>query len=151
MVIWAPKEMSRQPQIMGATASLAPPQPPNAPGPFALSSPGVVDSVLEGAGGRVVNRGNQSVVLEYPNVESACRAAMAGSGAVRAIQHSGEARVRQAILEALSPFRTEAGSYRMHNTFHYLIAKKIPRADHGPNFGPEGLAGKGSLYIYFWR
>ena len=50
MVIWAPKEMSEQPRIMGATTALAPPQPPNAPGPFALSSPGVVDSVLEGAG-----------------------------------------------------------------------------------------------------
>jgi hypothetical protein len=47
---------------------------------------------------------------------------MAGSAGVRAIQHSGEARVREAILERLEACRVASGGYRFENHFRYLIA-----------------------------
>jgi hypothetical protein len=47
---------------------------------------------------------------------------LAGSGGVRAVQHSGELRVRQAIVEALQEFRSTDG-YRMENRFRFGIAQ----------------------------
>ena len=129
MVIWAPREESQLPRIMAAISALAPPQPRDGPGPFALSAPGVMESVLEAAGLRPLDRGAVPIVLDYPDAEAACRAMMAGSGAVRAIQHSGEERVWQVILEALEEFRVgTAGQpdsgcgYRTEHRFRFVIA-----------------------------
>jgi len=122
LVIWAPRDQSQQPRIMAAISALAPPQPPEAPGPFALSAPGRVEAVLEAAGLRTTERGEASIVVAYPDADAACRAMMAGSAGVRAVQHSGEDRVRQAILEALEPFRMETGGYRLENRFRFVIA-----------------------------
>jgi hypothetical protein len=41
---------------------------------------------------------------------------------VRAIQHAGEHRASEVIARAIAPFRLSSGSYRMQNTFVYLIA-----------------------------
>lgn len=122
LVIWAPRDQSQQPRIMAAISVLAPPQPPEAPGPFALSARGRVEAVLEAAGLQTMERGEAPIVVAYPDAEAACRAMMAGSGGVRAVQHSGEDRVRQAILEALEEFRVETGGYRLENRFRFVIA-----------------------------
>jgi SAM-dependent methyltransferase len=123
MVIWAPPNESQQTSVMAAIAALATPQPPGAPGPFALSAPGVAESVLEEAGLRLVDKGEVPVMAVYPDAEAACRVMMAGSAGVRAIQHSGEERVRQAILERLEAFRVASDGYRFENRFRYLIAE----------------------------
>jgi SAM-dependent methyltransferase len=122
MVIWAPREESQQSRVMAAINALAPPQPPGAPGPFALSPPGVAESVLEAAGLRLMDRGEVPVVVDYLDAEAACRVMMAGSGGVRAIEHVGEERVRQVILGALEEFRVGTGGYRFENRFRFLIA-----------------------------
>jgi SAM-dependent methyltransferase len=122
LVIWAPPDQSQQPRIMAAISALAPPQQPDAPGPFALSAPGRVEAVLEAAGLRPLERGEAPMVVAYPDAAAACQAMMAGSAGVRAVQHSGEDRVRQAILAALEEFRAETGGYRLENRFQFVIA-----------------------------
>jgi SAM-dependent methyltransferase len=122
MVTFLPPGESQQSKVMAAISALAPPQPPNAPGPFALSSLSVMESVVEAAGLRLLDRDEITVVLEYPDADAACRAMMAGSGGVRAIQHVGAERVRQVILGALEPFRVETGAYRFENRFRLVIA-----------------------------
>jgi hypothetical protein len=126
MVIWAPPNESQQPRVMAAIAALAPPQPPGAPGPFALSAPGVAESVLEEAGLRLVDQGEAPVMAVYPDAEAACRVMMAGSAGVRAIQQVGEERVRRAIMERLEAFRVASGGYRFENRFRFLIAESAP-------------------------
>ena len=121
VVVWAPPEQSQQPRVMAAISALAPPQPTDAPGPFALSKPGVLESALLSAGLYVVDEGEVPIVVNYPDGDTACRAMMAGSGGVRAVQHSGEERVRQTILQALEAYRTGTG-YRMENRFRFVIA-----------------------------
>lgn len=122
MVVFSPPGESQQPRVMAAISALAPPLPPDASGPFSLSGPGVVEAVVEAAGLRLIDRDKITVVLHYPDAEAACRAMMAGSGGMRAIQHVGEERVRQATLGALEPFRVEAGGYRFENHFRLVIA-----------------------------
>lgn len=122
MVMFSPTGESQQPRVMAVISALAPSQPPGAPGPFALSDPGVAEAVVEAAGLRLVDRDEITVVLHYPDAEAVCRAMMAGSGGMRAIQHVGAERVRQVTLGALEPFRVETGGYRFENRFRFVIA-----------------------------
>jgi hypothetical protein len=98
-VIFLPPEESQQTRIMAAIGALAPPQSPGGPGPFALSEPGAVESALQAAGLRPIDAGEVPIVLSYPEAETACRAFLAGGGSARAIQHSGEERVRRAMRD----------------------------------------------------
>ncbi len=122
IVVFAPREESQQPKIMAAIAALAPPRAPGGPGPFALSAPGTLESIVEAAGLRAVEQGASVVVLAYATAEDACRAFLAGGTAGRALQHSGEARVLQALREVLEEFRVGAGGYRVENHFRWVIA-----------------------------
>jgi SAM-dependent methyltransferase len=123
VVVWAPPAESQQPKIMAGIAALAPPLPPGGPGPFALSGAGVLDTVIEAAGLRALERGELRVVLDYPDADAVCRSMMAGSGGMRAVTAVGEERVREVILGMLDEFCVEAGGYRFANLFRYLIAE----------------------------
>jgi hypothetical protein len=59
----------------------------------------------------------------YPDLRTALRGLMAAGPAVKAINASGEDRTREAIAEAIVPFRSVSGGYRLENTFRYVIAK----------------------------
>jgi SAM-dependent methyltransferase len=123
IVIFSRPEESQQTRIMAAIAALTPPQSPKGPSPFALSSPGLLASVLEEAGLKCVDRAEVPIALRYATAETACRAFMAGGGGARAVQHSGEERVQQAIRQALEGFRVERGEYRIENRFQFVIAE----------------------------
>lgn len=124
IVIWAPREQSDHPRVMDAVSALAPPQPPNAPGPFALSEPGTLESLLAEASFREVDSAESTVAFEYSDTETACRALMSSGRTAGAVKHSGEEPVRQAILDALAPFRTDTGGYRLQNRFRFVIADR---------------------------
>lgn len=123
IAVWAPREQSQQSRVMAVISALAPPQPPEAPGPFALSDPGVLESALEGAGLQIVHRAEVPIVVEHPDEETAIRASLSSGGTARAVQHSGEERVRQAMHEALREFRTESRGIRLQNRFRFVIAE----------------------------
>jgi SAM-dependent methyltransferase len=122
MVIWAPREESQQTKTMAAIASLSPPVPPDTPGPFALSAPGLAESLLEAAGLRLVERGEVPAVFSFSDSATALTALTASGGSARAIQHSGEERVRETLMAALAEFTDETGVIRMRNRFRFLIA-----------------------------
>lgn len=123
MVVFSPPGDSQQTRIMAAISALAPLPLPGAPGPFALSAAGVVESRLEAAGLRVVERGEFAVALSFRTAEAACRAFMAGGVGANAIHCSGEERVREAIRKALEGFELGTGDYRIQNRFHFAIAE----------------------------
>lgn len=122
VAIFSPREESQQSRIMAAIGALAPSQLAGGPGPFALSAPGAAESALEAAGLQLLDRGEMSVVLTFPTVELASQAFLAGGTGARAIQHSGEERVRGAMREALAGFQTNTGDYRVENRFRFMIA-----------------------------
>ena len=61
-------------------------------------------------------------VWEYPDEETVRRGLLAPGPAVRAIDAAGEEAVGRAILDALAPYRTRDGRYRVENTFVYVVA-----------------------------
>jgi SAM-dependent methyltransferase len=125
MVIWAPREESQQTRVIEAIASLGPPVSPDAPGPFALSAPGRAESVLEAAGLHVLERGEVPTVFSFHDIETALTALTASGGAARAIQQSGEERVRETLRAALAELPDETGAIRMQNRFRFLIAAPV--------------------------
>ena len=43
--------------------------------------------------------------------------------AASGVGEAGEAAARAAVVDALAPFRTADGGYRLPNEYHYLIAR----------------------------
>jgi hypothetical protein len=70
----------------------------------------------------VTQRAEAETAWEYADDETALRGLLAPGPAVRAIEAAGEEAVRAGILEALAPFRTREGGYRLENTFVYVVA-----------------------------
>jgi hypothetical protein len=60
---------------------------------------------------------------QYPDEETVLRGLLSAGPAARAMQASGEAAVRDALLQALEPFKSPSGQYRLKNKYRYLIAK----------------------------
>jgi hypothetical protein len=58
----------------------------------------------------------------YPDLATALRGILSSGPGVRAIRTSGEARAMAAIAAAIEPFRSRPGTYRLANTYRYLIA-----------------------------
>jgi hypothetical protein len=61
---------------------------------------------------------------EFPDLTVALRGLLASGPVVLAIRTSGEEKVRAATTEAIAPFRTSAGGYRLENKFRYLLAER---------------------------
>jgi SAM-dependent methyltransferase len=122
IVVFLPPEKSGQTRIMAAIGALAPPLPPGGPGPFALSAPGAMESALQAAGLRSIDAGEFPIVMSFSDADTACKAFLAGGGSARAIQHSGEERIRRAMRDVLGGFRVETGEYRIENRFRFVIA-----------------------------
>ncbi|MFT3837485.1 MAG: class I SAM-dependent methyltransferase [Myxococcaceae bacterium] len=121
---WGAPERCEATPYLNALKSFMPPPPPGAPSPVALSAPGVLESLCRDAGLEAVKSGNLSCAFEYPDTVSALRGLLAAGPAVAAIARGGEGKVQAAVLEALAPYRTSAGGYRLENEFRFVIAKR---------------------------
>ncbi len=123
MVVWGRQEECQSGQVMMAMGPLMPPPPPGAVGLFALSAPGKIEGMMHEAGLQPVASGDVPVVYEWPDIELATRAFLASGPGERVIQIAGEQAVREAIRPVLESLRTETGSVRSANEFHYVIAR----------------------------
>ena len=123
IAVWGLPEETEALGFLKAMASLLPPPPPGAPGPFALSEPEALAAFVRQADLEPLRAGAVPCVWEYADLETALRGNLSSGPAVRAIQIAGEARVRDAVAESLAPFVQADGRYRLLNTFRYLIAQ----------------------------
>ncbi len=105
-----------------AVGSLMPPSDPGSPGPLSLSDPDALRATARQAGLEPGEIEEVDMPFVYPDLESAVRGVLSAGPAARAINFSGERRVRAAVVEALTPFRLSTGGYRIENRFRYLIA-----------------------------
>jgi len=93
--------------------------------PYALSSPGGLETALEGATGlRLTSVGEVTLAWTYPDAETTVRALLASAGGARSARAVGEQRVREAIEAALPPFRDPAGAVAIRNVFRYVVGVK---------------------------
>lgn len=122
MVIWGRAQDCEHAATLAAVGACLPP-PPGAGGPFALSEPGRVETLMQEAGLTPENSGEVSCPFEYPDEATALAAISSAGPVVRAVRHAGAEAVRQAILTSLIPYKLETGGYRQENRFRYVIAR----------------------------
>jgi SAM-dependent methyltransferase len=123
IVTWGPPEACGTARFIGSLGSLLPPPPPGAPGPFALSAPGVLEALLTDVGATAVGSGEVPTTWHYPDRDTLIRACLASGPSARAIEVAGEGRVADAVVEAHAPFTTETGAYAVPNTWRYVIGR----------------------------
>ena len=64
------------------------------------------------------------VTWAYRDAETAMRALLASAGGARSARAVGEARVREVLGEAMTPFTDDTGAVVMRNLFRYVVAVK---------------------------
>jgi SAM-dependent methyltransferase len=110
--------------LIGVLKPLLPPAPPGAPGPFALSEEAVLRRFATDAGLEPLGIFDVDSPWTYADEGAALRGLMSTGNAVRAMEHSGEAAVRDAYLKALTPFRRPDGSVKASAWFRCLLARR---------------------------
>ncbi len=108
--------------LIATLGKFLPPPPPGVPGPFALSTPGRVEGLLEQVGLVPLESFEVDCPFEFPDLETAVRGNISTGPAAVAIRQAGIRVVQRAIAEALAPFRMHEGGYRLRNRFRYVIA-----------------------------
>lgn len=119
---WGKPELCEAEAFLAALRPLLPPPLPGAPGPFALSADGALEALVEQAGLTPKSVADVDCPFEYPDLETLLRGFLSAGPSVKAIQVSGEARVRDDVAAAMAPFRLSSGRYRLENTFRFLVA-----------------------------
>jgi SAM-dependent methyltransferase len=105
-----------------ALSRFLPPIPPGAPGPMALSAPGVLDQLVERSGLTAIGAGYLQGQFEFPDEATMLRGQRSTLLAVLAERAVGAQAVEDAILSAYAPYRTTSGGYRLEVEWHYITA-----------------------------
>jgi SAM-dependent methyltransferase len=106
-----------------ALGALMPPAPPGAPGPFALSDEFKLKALASEAGLTPIDVVDVQCPWIYPSLQTALRAMLSAGPAERAIRNSSIERARDAVANAIAPYRKSSGEYHLNNKFRYLIAR----------------------------
>jgi SAM-dependent methyltransferase len=124
IVVFGREERNELAAVLGAIRSLLPAARSGAPGPTALSGPGVLDDLLASIGVRTVVYGVLEKAYEYPDLDTALRAIRSAGMTLLAERTAGEAAVNDAIARGLAPYRTHGGMYRLEVESRYIHATR---------------------------
>jgi ubiquinone/menaquinone biosynthesis C-methylase UbiE len=123
IAVWGPPEDCEAAGHLKAIGSLMPPPPPGMPGPFALSEEAKLKALATQGGLTPLTVVDVQCPWHYPNLETALKAMLSAGPVERAIRASSYERARDAIAEAIAPYRRPSGELHMNNKFRYLIAR----------------------------
>jgi SAM-dependent methyltransferase len=123
LAVWGRPEDCEAAAYLSALGKLLPPPPPGTGGPFALSDDVALRQLLSEAGMTANEVDDVDCPWVYKDAETALRGLLSAGPAVMAIQTSGEDRVRETALNALEPFKSASGGYRLENKFRYVVAR----------------------------
>ncbi len=99
------------------------PEPPSGDGPFGLSGEGALKDLVEQAGLNVIETGEVDLPFVYKDTEVFWRALISGGPPQAAKDIVGESALKEAVLEAVAPYMTDAGGVRLNNNaFQYITA-----------------------------
>jgi SAM-dependent methyltransferase len=121
--VWGNPERCDLEAMKRIVRSFMPARPPDAPAPPELWRPGVLESMATEAGLEPRTSFDVSWAFEYPDEETLGRGMMSAGGIAKLVGPTREAAVRRQIVEALAPYRTTDGGYRLENEFHFLVAR----------------------------
>ncbi|HSJ16803.1 MAG TPA: class I SAM-dependent methyltransferase [Solirubrobacterales bacterium] len=117
--VWGRPERCDLSAMLDAISKLRPER--DAPASPPLSKPGVLEGIATEAGLSPRTAFDFSYAIEYPDEEVLADRMLSAGGVVEAVRESREDAVRSAIVESLTAYRLEDGSYRLENEWHYLV------------------------------
>jgi SAM-dependent methyltransferase len=121
--VWGAHEHCDLEAMKQAARPFLPPRPPDAPPDPDFSQPGALQALATQAGLTSESEFDATWTLEYPDAKTLGRAMIAVAGLAVLAGPDREQDLKTAIVDGLAPYRTEDGSYRLSNEFHYLIAR----------------------------
>ncbi len=122
--IWDKPELSDATSILKAIGSLLPPPPAGAPGPFALSEDGKIESILESLGLKPIYKTKVSCPFLYHSLQDGIKSFMGTGPAAAAMNYVTETEVKQVITDAFQPYHLTENLYHLQNSFLLFIAEK---------------------------
>lgn len=123
VMTWGKPEGMEAAAIVAALRPLLPPPPPGAPGPFALSDDNKLRDFAQAAGLTAEDVVDVDSPWSYPDQNTALRGLGSSGVAARARALTSPEAVDAAHLAAIAPFRQADGSFRIHATCRFLVAR----------------------------
>jgi SAM-dependent methyltransferase len=120
--VWGRPEACDLEAMKAAVRPFRPPPPPGTPPEPRLWDPGVLEQIAADAGLTPGTAFDHTWAFEYPNDETLVRGMASAGGLAELVGPSGQEALRAALLDALAPYRTPSGGYRLQNEWHYLVA-----------------------------
>jgi SAM-dependent methyltransferase len=120
--VWGPPERCDLEPMKAVVRPFLPSPPRDAPAPPPLWRPGVLEEMASEAGLIPGAAFDFSFAYQYPDEQTLSRLLVAAAGIAKLVGPEREDDIRAQIVDALAPYRTEQGGYRLHNEFHYLVA-----------------------------
>ena len=120
---WAAPERCEMGAVLGALGALLPAPAPGTGGPFALSAPGAVESVVESAGLASYHVIDVATPFTFADVDTGVRALLATGPGRRATEQAGDEAARAAVVAAFARFARPDGSVSTNNVFRVLVAR----------------------------
>jgi SAM-dependent methyltransferase len=121
--VWGSHERNDLEAMKQIIRPFAPPRPADAPPEPDYSKPGVLEEIATQAGLTPEQAFDTSWAFNFPDQDTLKRALVAPMG-IALLVGDREEEVKHAIAKGLAKHRTADGSYRLHNEYHYLIARK---------------------------
>lgn len=124
LATWGPPGRCDTAGVLEPAVRLAPPEPAAPPcRPFLLSGPGLLETLVAGAGLSLAGSGAVRCPFAYPDMDSAVRGLLSTGLFDAAARFSGEAQVRKELREALHTRLRPDGTVRMENVFRYVLGR----------------------------
>lgn len=124
IAVWGAADKCELAPCLAAIGKLLPSPPLGAPGPFALSAPGALETLAEKAGLKPEGAVARVITtMRFPDEATAVRGLLASGVAERAMRNSGEDATHKAIADAIRPARHNDGSYALRNEFCFLVTR----------------------------
>jgi SAM-dependent methyltransferase len=121
--VWGRPDRSALTALHPAFAPFLPPPDPDSPRGSELWEPGVLERFATDAGLSPVRTFDISWAYVYTDADELARAMLSAAGIGAFVGPEREPALREAVLDALAPYRTADGGYRLENEWHTLIAR----------------------------
>jgi SAM-dependent methyltransferase len=121
--VWGPHDQNDLEAMKEIARPFFPPRPADAPLEPDYSAPGVLEGIATTAGLTPVQSFDATWAFQFPDKETMTRALVAPAGLALLVGPEREDELRRALIDGLARYRQPHGSYRLRNTYHYLIAR----------------------------
>jgi len=121
--VWGPHERNDLEAMKAIARPFFPPRPADAPVEPDYSEAGVLEALASEAGLTPEDAFDTIWSSVYPDEDTLGRAMVAPAGIAELVGPAREDELKAAIVQGLAPYRTDDGSYRLQNEYHYLIAR----------------------------